>query len=459
MIVTFLSLMGCEDLVDGINDNPNEVSSDNFDAGVLLLKGIALANTTVQAGHFTRIGSMWSGQTRGEVLLYKSIFEYNLSSEESSSIWQNAYQGVVKQARVIREQTATNPRAAQLAGITKIIEANTIATMASLFGDIPYSEISNDDILDPKFDTQGDVFAQIQTLLSSAITDLSGANNTTISEDLYFSGNTSKWIKVAHTLKARMYIYTREYNNAYQEALQGVSSPSEALVFTPPNIGNGSLNTNFKVINERAGYWAFRNSFFEGLLSSGRINEKTNEAARLAYYRFDGESANNNKGIAAPGRPMTLVSYEENLLILAETAARAGNGAEALDHLNTLRAYLASGDAFERLNDSDELVYDAYVTEDFEPGGIENVDNVSAATALLREIIEERYVSGFLQLMPFDDLRRLSAKEPQVAVLPPFNSPTASKYPQRFIVSQVELSANPNAPTDPGIFVETEVNR
>ncbi len=79
--------------------------------------------------------------------------------------------------------------------------------------------------------------------------------------------------------------------------------------------------------------------------------------------------------------------------------------------------------------------------------------------ALLREIIEERYVSGFTQLMPFDDLRRLGSKETDIAVLPPFNNPNATKYPQRFVISQTELNANVNAPIDPGIFAETEVNR
>lgn len=454
-----LSIMSCESLVDGINDNPNNVASDNFDAGVLLLKGMELANTSIQAGHFTRIGGMWSGQTIGEVLLYRSIYEYNLSSEESSNIWENAYQGVIKQARVLREQTASSPKAAQFAGITKVIEANTAGTIASLFGDVPFSETSNDEILDPKFDSQLDVFAQVQSLLSDAISDLTAAGNTAIPEDLYFGGNTQKWIKVAHTLKARLYIYTRDYANAYQEALQGVSDPSEALTFVPPNIGNGSLNLNFKMINERGGYWGFDGSYFDELLTTGRNHAKTNEAARRSYYRFDGETANNNKGIATPDRPITLVGYEENLLILAESAVRTGNTTEGLAQLNNLRAFLASGSAFEILNVDDALVYEAFEMADFEAGGIENADNIATNNAMLREIIEERYVSGFTQLMPFDDLRRLSAKEPAIAVLPPFNSPTATKYPQRFIVSQTELSANPNAPTDPGIFVETEVNR
>lgn len=96
------STFSCEKVVEGINDNPNNISSDNFDAGVLLLKGIELANISVQVGHQNRIAGMWSGQTTGAVLLYKSIYEYNLSAEETDGIWQNAYQGVVKQARLLR---------------------------------------------------------------------------------------------------------------------------------------------------------------------------------------------------------------------------------------------------------------------------------------------------------------------------------------------------------------------
>lgn len=449
---------GCESLVVGINENPNEISSDNFEAGVLLLKGIELANVSVQLGHQTRIAGMWSGQTRGVALLYKSIYEYNLSSEETSAIWQNAYQGVVKQARVMRAQTAGSPKAAQYSGIAKVIEANAIGTIADLFGDVPYSEISDDAIPDPKFDSQKEVFAQLQTLLDGAITDLATAPSTAVPEDLYFNGNTQKWSKVAYTLKARLYMYTREYAKAYEAASKGITSANEALIFTPPNIGNGSLNLNYKMINERGGFWGFTGGYLEKVMNE-RSNAKTDEAARLAYYRFDGNAANNNKGIAAAGRPMILVGYEENLLILAEAGTRTAGVEEGLQQLNKLRAYLASGKAFERLSATDALVYEPYVLADFDKGGLKNVNNLATDRALLREIIEERYVSGFTGLMPIDDLRRLATKEMDIAVLPPFNSATASKYPQRFIVAQTELSANSNAPRDPGIFAETEVNK
>ena len=130
-----------------------------------------------------------------------------------------------------------------------------------------------------------------------------------------------------------------------------------------------------------------------------------------------------------------------------------------MKQLNKLRAHLASGKAFEKLNAADALKYDPYTLADFEKGGLMNMDNLDQNRALLREIILERYITGFTTLMPFDDLRRISSKEKDIAVLPPFNSATASKYPQRFIVAQTELSANRNAPRDPGIFAETEVNK
>ena len=339
-LLLFIS-MGCEKLVEGINDNPNEISSDSFEAGVLLLKGIELANVSVQAGHETRIGGMWCGQTKGLVLLYKSLAEYNISAEETNGIWQNAYQGVVKQARLLRQQTATNPKAKQYSGITKVLEANALGTLASLFGDIPYTEISNEAVADPKFDGQKSVFTKLQILLDEAIADLGASPNSLVSEDLMLAGNTVRWTKVARTLKARMYLYTGEYEKAYQEALLGVLTPLDALVFTPPAIGNGSQNLNYKMINQRGGYWGFTGSYLDVLLGTKRNNSKTSENARLAYYRFDGASATNNKGIAAVNTPITLVGYEENTLILAETAVRTGKTAIGLTQLNNLRAYLA----------------------------------------------------------------------------------------------------------------------
>ena len=102
--------------------------------------------------------------------------------------------------------------------------------------------------------------------------------------------------------------------------------------------------------------------------------------------------------------------------------------------------------------------YDAFSASDFDNGGIENTDGVDSKTAFLREVLEERYVSGFGMHMPYNDARRLRKSDsgisvPFILVIGP-NPP----YPERMPYSANELNSNSNAPADPGIFSKTEVN-
>ena len=57
-----------------------------------------------------------------------------------------------------------------------------------------------------------------------------------------------------------------------------------------------------------------------------------------------------------------------------------------------------------------------YVEADFNAGGMENADNISAVNAFLREVIEERYVSGFGMHMLYNDARRLRKSDNDIAV-------------------------------------------
>jgi len=90
---------------------------------------------------------------------------------------------------------------------------------------------------------------------------------------------------------------------------------------------------------------------------------------------------------------------------------------------------------------------------------MENTDNIDQETALLREIIEERYVSGFGSYIPFNDARRLRVSDPELVVPFPFNVQTATNHPERLPYSANEINTNDNAPNEPGIFAKTEVNQ
>jgi len=126
----------------------------------------------------------------------------------------------------------------------------------------------------------------------------------------------------------------------------------------------------------------------------------------------------------------------------------------------TLNLLKNSQPEFPLLADTLTTVYEPYVAADFNVGGIENPAGMNPTRALLKEIVEERYVSGYGQFIPFNDARRLRKSDSDIRVPFPLNTATATQYPERFIISQEELNANSNAPDpDPGIYAVTEVNQ
>ena len=224
-----LSLTACESLVEGINDDPNNIPIDAL-AASSFLRGAQLANIQVQLGHEQRIASSWSGHFVGYQSLYKSLYEYNLTSGESNGFWSFTYQGVVNQVRHIRNIA---PDDKLLVGITKVMEAHAIGTLAAAYGDIPYAEAINPAISDPKFDSQRSVFNALQTLLDGAIADLSAATKRSLPEDLYYAGDNAKWLEAANTLKARYFTLTKEYDKALAAAQKGISKVENNMVFKP----------------------------------------------------------------------------------------------------------------------------------------------------------------------------------------------------------------------------------
>ena len=460
ILIPLLIFTRCESILEDINVNPNEPTEAPAE---LLLIGAELANVTVQVSHLQRISGMWTGQYSGKLLLYKSLNEYNISTEETNSTWSYIYQGIVKQCRIMQTELANLPN---YVGIAKILEAHAVGTAAEIWGDIPYSQAvdANEAIEDPVFDSQAAVFASLQILLDGAIADLNSlATNPSISNEIFHAGNKTKWIQTAYTLKARYYMDVKDYANAYTAAQSGIALNANSMKFKPVGTSsNGNTNLLNVFVGERNDYMSTAGTYLESLIAPGvgRNNAKTNEQARSKYYRIIGNAPSTELGVAKATSPMPLVTYEENLLILAEAGARTIDFATGLGHLNTLRAHLNSGAAFIKVAPADITQYAAYVAADFDPLGMENPDSINPTRALLREIVEERYVSLYGTFIPFNDARRVRKTDSDLTVPFPINSGTFTQYPERFPYAQDELNANSNAPSpEPGIFATTEVNR
>tara|TARA_B100001063_G_scaffold57056_1_gene51226 strand:+ start:13706 stop:15127 length:1422 start_codon:yes stop_codon:yes gene_type:complete len=454
----------CEDLNEDINSNPNDILITDVE-DKLFLTGAQIANIQLQNGHLNRISGMYSGQLIGFSSLYANIYGYSLSTVESNSEWFALYVGVLNNMRQLQENSSNT----LLVGIAAIIEGHAFGTAASLWGGIPYSEAGNPEIEDPNFDSQVSVYNAAIQKLNSGISTLQSASSGSLSQDIIFGGNKDKWIEAAHTLVARFSLHNKDYAGAISAANSGISSASGDMKFNPPATQTGDTNLFATILNgSRAGDLGNssggQESFLLQLLSNdystNRNHAKTDETARYGYYKINSTSGSANTGIIAEDEPQNMVTYFENELILAEAKARQGSLAEGLPHLNNVRSWLNSGGNLNSNHSSNSYNYEAFVASDFNSGGIENQDGVDAKTAFLREVIEERYVSGFGMHMPFNDARRLRKSDSALSV--PFvlvggpNPP----YPERMPYAATELNSNSNAPAeDPGIFTKTEVNQ
>jgi len=231
-------MVSCESLVEDINDDPNGLVIEEVNAD-LFLTGAQLANALAQAGHANRMAGMWSGQLIGYASVYGNAFGYNISTAEANSTWNRIYISVIPQVRHIVSISESDPL---LKGISKVIEAHAIGTAASLFGDVPYSQVNQEEIDDPVFDGQISVIDAALSLLDSAISDLS------LSQDIYYNGNSAQWQEAAHTLKARYHMYKRDYAAAYAAALNGISSSDNTMSYQPLNSQTGDQNLFYTIL-------------------------------------------------------------------------------------------------------------------------------------------------------------------------------------------------------------------
>jgi len=463
-LIFLTSASSCDDYLD-VNENPNQLVE--VPSGDLLLRGTLLANAQVQQGQLARTSMYYTGGLIGLQLVQQTLYNYNYTPGDSDPVWGHIYNGILVQNKEIRR---ISPDIGLLQGIIDVNEAMAVGTAASLFGDIPYSAAVPDNpgvaSEDPTLDAQADVYTALQTLLDNAIPKLQNGSTTsnTDDQDNYFGGDGDSWVTAAYTLKARYYLQTKQYAQALTSVANGISSADNTMAYNP--IGDVTLNSNLLsnfVNSSRAGDMTGDGAFYRDLIdpanAGGRNNAKTDETARRNYSYINGNGGQ-AEGIDGPTIPMKLVSFEENLLIWAECLIRANDDVQgAIDKLNELRAYLDTGAAFNLINGDETFNYDPYVLADFEAGGMENTDNIATDRAVLREIIEERYVTGFSTYMPFNDARRLRT-ETDLLVPFPLNNTSTTVNPQRFLYALEEVNNNGNLPNPiPDLFTPTPVNQ
>ena len=220
-----LVLVSCETTELDLTSNPNALSPSQADPTFFL--------NSIQVDFAFWVNSM--GDRGGELtrINYMSGRNYdNIYSPDSwNGIWSSAYQGMMEDIRLmnILAEEAGLP---YYKGMGKVFQGYILLTLVDMFGDVPYSEAlqGGEGILNPIADSGESVYAAAIALLDGAVADFN-AGGPTPSNDFYYNGDATKWIKAANSIKKKALLNKGDYAG-YNGITNYISSAADDFQFT-----------------------------------------------------------------------------------------------------------------------------------------------------------------------------------------------------------------------------------
>lgn len=424
VLLPLFAAAGCNNFLTGADEltkDPNRpTEAPTLDQ---ILAAVQASTWTVQTGETPRAVSMWMQQMAGTDRQYQTLGTYAITESGFGTPWVYIYGGggLVDLRKIEARATELNDKI--YLGIAQVLEALEVGTAADLFGDVPYSEAVSSNPT-PKLDPQLQVYAAIQTLLSTAITNLaSGAGPGPRGADLVYGGSAAKWIALAHTLKARFYLHTAEvdptsYAKALAEAQQGINTAANN--YTSVHAGTpGENNLWYQFIEEQRQGYITPGDYLVSLMKSRNDPRLPEYFTRGSGGTYEGAppgagTSDVYSNLSAtrdnPTFSQPIVTYDENTLIWAEAAYQTGDPVTALAKLNEERA--ANGLSAE----------------------------VVSGSTLLQEIMLEKYIALFQNLEVWNDWKRTCIPDLTPAL-------GAAIVPARLFYPTDERQTNPNIPT------------
>jgi hypothetical protein len=430
-----LAASACSDFLtgEGIDKNPNQPAAATTQQLFVAAQAQAFVR---QEGQIARTAAMFIQQISGTNNQQKDYGSSYLNTETAyTTMFAGFYTGG---GLVDWRKIQANSRAAgdqQFEGIAKVWEALMMGTAASVWGDIPYREAVGE-VTTPVLDPQQQVYADIQALLSEAITLLAGTGPGPANTDLVFGGNTGRWTRVAYTLKARFHMHTAERlgTPAYQAALaaaqnginEGYAANAAGIAAAVHQQAPGNLLTFHGTTEQEGNLWGqfivARSDLAAGQALATMLNRRTGDPRKAGYFTLINDSiisanrfgaASASPSIVAPERRpynfrQPIVTWEENQLIMAEAKLALGDPT-AITHVNAVRTSVGLPAL---------------------PG-----------PATLAMIMEEKYIALFQNIEVWNDYKRTC-----FPALLPAGAPVAKEIPGRLPYGQSERQSNPNIP-------------
>jgi hypothetical protein len=486
-LALILGSAGCSDYLSSVADDPNNVSRLTR-PGPFYIAIQALQSVQFQ-GQVARSAAMYVQQVAGNSRQHITFDLYGMDPITLDPSWYSVYGasetstggGGLLDIRKM-QQIARGLNDSLYIGIGKVYEALVIGMAASVWGDIPYRQAADSTNVTPAFDDQLQVYRDVLAQLDSAITvylaATPGGTNLGPPQDnaeLIYLGRTAAdlaavYTEVAHSLKARYHMHLAEvdpsnYALALAEAQQGISTPANDMLWFHDQSPAGT-NVWWQFMFQRGDIGPgaalveiMKRRIAGGLEDAARLNfyfltaddpgdpddffgfrpgGTTNMQTAGGIYNGNGSPGGNYSGFnfldidVDPGDlRIPVITYAETQLIAAEAAFHGGGIAAAQPDLDAARAQRSYG-----ARGTTPVTFPALPA--------------LSSPATLQNIMEEKYVTLFLNIEAWNDYKRTCL--PSLAPAPAARgntTPGAQPIPGRLPYGISDLNANPNTPNVP----------
>ncbi|MEO6355857.1 MAG: SusD/RagB family nutrient-binding outer membrane lipoprotein [Ferruginibacter sp.] len=257
-----LLLGSCKKNITDLNVNPNlpsTVSSASLFSNATVNLADAMASTNVNTNNFRLFAQYWTET------IYRDETRYNLNGRSiSDRWWANFYRDVIKDlteaSKVVSTETLTLSAATikNRQAINDMLMVYSYYTLITSFGDVPYTDALNIDLLQPKYDKAADIFTKISATLDASLTALDESAEGYGSADFILSGDIAGWKRFGNSLKMRMGMLVADVDPA--------TASTMVLAAAPNVIADNSENIKMNYLSSPPN----TNPVWEDLIQSGR---------------------------------------------------------------------------------------------------------------------------------------------------------------------------------------------
>lgn len=353
LLVTALVIgSGCTKDFDEINTNPNSPSIDLAAPDMLLTNAIESMTDRVHEiflGH--EMGSCWA-QHMAKVQ-YTDEDRYIPRVSVINNTWTSFYasSGMDIATLINIGEASLNDN---YVGVGLILQVYISSVLTDLFGDIPYSQAwkgsTAEAILQPVYDTQADIYADMLAKLDTANAILS-EDGPEISGDILFGNDIMAWKKFANSLKLRLLLresgkvdvtamMTEVFSNPDTYPIFEGNADNAALQYLGSAPNNNPINENRKTRDDHRVSATIINLLYADAASPDyRVSVYANLADGVGDYvglpngmlsadaaAFNGNGLANTSKLGdyftAATAPGMLMSYAELQFVIAEAALK-----------------------------------------------------------------------------------------------------------------------------------------